>query len=119
MNNEDFDLEKFVDMFDTAMNSDNPTVQKCFNNLLMVISLAHAHEEIKPHPGPLRKLITDVSSLTTKVESLEHTIQILKSDIMVNNSSKYNNMQHTPYHVGDITYTSTSTSPIIGGIFKH
>jgi hypothetical protein len=39
---EEIDLEKFVDMFDTAMNSDNPAVKRCFNNLLMVVALAHA-----------------------------------------------------------------------------
>lgn len=71
MNNKEFDLEQFVDMFDTAMNSDNPTVQKCFNNLLMVVALAHAEDKEK-HIGPLRKLVEDVKDLQKRMSYIEH-----------------------------------------------
>ena len=78
MNNKDFDLEQFVDMFDTAMNSDNPTVQKCFKNLLMVVALAHAEDKEK-HIGPLRKLVNDVDRLNDRITSLEFVLQSMKN----------------------------------------
>jgi len=74
MSNKEFDLEQFVDMFDTAMNSDNPTVQRCFNNLLMVVALAHAEDKEK-HIGPLRKLVTDVRELQDRLTIIESAIK--------------------------------------------
>jgi hypothetical protein len=73
MNNKEFDLEKFVDMFDTAMDSNNPTVQKCFNNLLMVVALAHAEDKEK-HIGPLRKLVDEIKDLQNRMSYIEHSL---------------------------------------------
>jgi hypothetical protein len=65
----DFDLETFVDLFDTAMTSTNPAVQKAFKNLLMVSAIVHAKEE--GLRGPLRKLIEDVKGLERRLTNLE------------------------------------------------
>ena len=32
----DFDLETFIDLFDTAMTSDNPAVKKALKNLILI-----------------------------------------------------------------------------------
>lgn len=73
-NNAEFDLELFVDMFDTALASDNPTVKKCFNNLLMVVSLVHAEDKDDQLIGPLRKLVNDVENLTSRIICIENII---------------------------------------------
>lgn len=66
----DIDLEVFVDMFDTAMNSENPAVKKCFNNLLLVVALAHTSDGTKNDIGPLRSLVNRVSALERNAELL-------------------------------------------------
>jgi hypothetical protein len=67
---EEIDLERFVELFDTAMNSENPAVQKCFNNLMLVVALVHA-EDKTPSIGPLRKLVTEVRELQQRVYRIE------------------------------------------------
>jgi hypothetical protein len=67
---EDMDLRTFVELFDTAMTSTNPTVKKCFHNLLMLAALVHAEETDDHKKGPLGKLIDEVDQLHKKVEAL-------------------------------------------------
>lgn len=67
---EDFDLERFVNLFDTAMSSDNPTVRKAFKNLMMVSALVESENQ-DPKIGPLRGLLKSVENLQQRVSSLE------------------------------------------------
>lgn len=69
MNNEDFDLEKFIDLFDTAMSSDNPTVKRAFKNLMLVAALADSENENTN--GPLRDLVEKVKSLEGRIAAIE------------------------------------------------
>ena len=98
---EDFDLETFVDLFDTAMSSDNPTVKKSFKNLLMVAALTE--NENKIIVGPLRSLLKTVETLQQKVATLE--------------TSQYkNNMNNMNTVYGPVTtvgtpYTTTNPMP--------
>lgn len=100
----ELDLDRFVDMFDTAMNSDNPTVKKCFNNLLIVIALAHA-ENNEVEKGPLRTLVDQVEHLTTRIIDLERSILIMR-DASGPAGTPYTFSTSTPY---------TSTSIWMGG----
>jgi hypothetical protein len=69
----DFDLETFVDLFDTAMTSDNPAVQKAFKNLLMITAIVHAKQEGLQSPqGPLRRLVDDIHNLNRRLTDLEN-----------------------------------------------
>lgn len=69
----DFDLETFVDLFDTAMTSDNPAVQKAFKNLLMVTAIVHAKQDGLQSPqGPLRRLVDDIRNLNRRIGNLEN-----------------------------------------------
>lgn len=69
---EDIDLETFVDLFDTAMCSDNPTIQRALKNLVLISAIVNA----KNHPdelrkGPLRKLVDDITSIRKRLDQLE------------------------------------------------
>ena len=69
----DFDLEKFVDLFDTAMSSDNPTVQRALRNLLMIAAMVdseNASETVRQ--GPLRRLIEDQKNIVRRLQDLEN-----------------------------------------------
>lgn len=70
----DFDLERFVDLFDTAMSSDNPTVQRAFKNLLLVASIVNAEDpDAGMRQGPLRRVIEDQRNMLRRLVAVEDT----------------------------------------------
>lgn len=77
---EDFDLDKFVELFDKAMTSDNPTVRKAFKNLLMVAALVDSEAETRKI-GPLENLVKSMRNLEQKVTQLEMASYMYKNTI--------------------------------------
>ncbi len=79
----DFDLETFVDLFDTAMTSDNPAVRKAFKNLLLISAIVNSeHSNSGLRRGPLRRLVEDIQHLNRRINTLEtsknpHNVPIL------------------------------------------
>lgn len=73
---EDTDLKSFVELFDTAMTSKNPAVQKCFRNLLMVASLVHAEENNNHKAGPLKKLFEELRTIRDKMELFQSSMKL-------------------------------------------
>jgi hypothetical protein len=67
----DFDLETFIDLFDTAMTSDNPAVKKALKNLILISTLVDAKSDYGSRHGPLRRLVEDVKHLNQRLTSLE------------------------------------------------
>ena len=68
----DFDLEAFVDLFDTAMNSDNPAVQRALKNLILVSAIVNAQENPEGlRKGPLRRMVDDVNNIVKRLNNLE------------------------------------------------
>lgn len=75
----DFDLERFVELFDECMTSTNPSVQKAFKNLLLVASIANSDTRNAPVTrGPLRRLVDDVYHLNRRVTILEDELRTEK-----------------------------------------
>ena len=69
----DFDLETFVDLFDTAMSSDNPAVQKALRNLIMISAIVNAEDkESGMRQGPLRRVLEDQKNIIRRLENLEN-----------------------------------------------
>lgn len=94
MNDKEFDIEKFIELFDTAMTSDNPTVRRAFKNLLIVAALVDS-ETAPRSTGPLRGLYNQIDELRNRISKIE--------------MSKYSN---TPYGTINTvgTYPSTNTT---------
>jgi hypothetical protein len=67
----DFDLETFVDLFDTAMSSDNPAVKRALKNLILISALVDAKSEHEIRVGPLRRLVEDIKHLNQRLQTLE------------------------------------------------
>ena len=80
MEQDDFNLEQFVDLFDTAMSSDNPTVRRAFKNLMLVAALADSENENKT--GPLRNLVEKVKSLEGRISAVEWKTNINSGTIV-------------------------------------
>ena len=67
----DFDLETFIDLFDTAMTSDNPAVKKALKNLILISTLVDAKSDYVSRHGPLRRLVEDIKHLNQRLQTLE------------------------------------------------
>lgn len=69
----DFDLETFVDLFDTAMSSDNPAVKKALRNLIMISAIVNAENaDATMRKGPLRRVIDDQNNIIRRLDRIEN-----------------------------------------------
>ena len=69
----DFDLDRFVDLFDEAMTSKDPRVIETLRNLMMIVTLTRP-ETYNRHDrksGPLRRLFEDMRDLNRRICHLE------------------------------------------------
>lgn len=69
---DDVDLETLIDLFDTALTSNNPAMKKAIKNLLLVATLIDS--ELTPEQrvrGPLRQALEDMRNLTRRMDRLE------------------------------------------------
>ena len=71
----DFDLERFVDMFDEAMTSKDPRVIDTLRSLMMIVTLTKPESRDSGlhdrNRGPLRRLYEDVNHLNRRLHDLE------------------------------------------------
>lgn len=70
----DFDLERFVDLFDEAMTSKDPRVVETLRNLLMIVALTRPETgtvSIDRDKGPLRRLFDDMHNLNRRMNRME------------------------------------------------
>lgn len=102
----DFDLEKFVDLFDTAMSSDNPAVQRALRNLLMIAAMVDA-ESPATQAGPLRRLVEDIKNLNSRLNNVE-MIQRQPSSYPSSTPGSIPAVGIWPY-TGPYPYTTTTT----------
>jgi len=75
----DFDLERFVDMFDEAMTSQDPRVIDTLRSLMMIVTLTRPESRDSGlhdrNSGPLRRLYDDVHNLNRRLHRLEDELQ--------------------------------------------
>lgn len=67
----DFDLEAFIDLFDEAVTSDDPSVQKTLQHLMVIAALARNHDGHSERKGPLRRMYEDLNHINRRLERLE------------------------------------------------
>jgi len=74
----DFDLERFVDMFDEALTSQDPRVIKTLRDLMMIVALTRP-ESRNPmrdrERGPLRRLYEDMNHLNRRLHEVEDSLR--------------------------------------------
>ena len=73
----DFDLERFINLFDEAMTSKDPRVVETLRNLLMIVALTRPEtsEPFTNRRGPLRRLFDDVNNLTSRLHRMEEELR--------------------------------------------
>ena len=69
----DFDLERFVDMFDEALTSQDPRVMDALRSLMMIVTLTRPESktEHSRRDGPLRRLFEDMNHLNRRMHDME------------------------------------------------
>ena len=69
----DFDLDRFIDLFDEAMTSKDPRVVETLRNLLMIVTLTRpeTYNKHDRRAGPLRRLFEDMHDLNRRVNRME------------------------------------------------
>lgn len=71
----DFDLERFVDMFDEAMTSSDPRVVRALRDLMMMVTLTRPESRdsgpVDRQRGPLRRLYEDIYHLNNRLGRVE------------------------------------------------
>jgi len=84
----DYDLERFVEMFDQAMTSDDPRIKNALRQLMMMVILTdtnnHEGEQKIKHHGPLRRMQEDLRDQFRWVQRLEREVETLKNQMMYN-----------------------------------
>jgi hypothetical protein len=76
----DFDLERFIDMFDTAMTSEDPRVIETLRKLLMIVALTapESNNEHGRNYGPLRRMFDDMHNLNRSIGRLQDEINDIR-----------------------------------------
>ncbi len=69
----DFDLDRFVDLFDEALTSTDPRVVETLRKLMMIVTLTRpeSSQSWNHHRGPLRRMMEDINHLHRRIETLE------------------------------------------------
>ena len=70
----DFDLDRFIDMFDEAMTSKDPRVIETLRSLMMIVTLTRPEAKnpmTDRNAGPLRRLFEDMNHLHRRVSRME------------------------------------------------
>ena len=75
----DFDLERFVDMFDEALTSQDPRVIDALRGLMMMVTLTRPEikTEHSRNNGPLRRLFEDMNHLNRRMHDMEDKVNAM------------------------------------------
>lgn len=77
---EDFDLERFIDMFDQALTSNDERVINALRSLMMMVILTNPEDSQKRAVGPLKRMVEDQNHLFRRLEQIETQIRSLQNE---------------------------------------
>ena len=92
----DFDLDRFINMFDEALTSQDPRVIDALRGLLMIVTLTRPEAKTgidNQYRGPLRRLVDDVANLNRRLGAVEN--RVLRERDLAISLDKYNNTPKT------------------------
>ena len=92
----DFDLDRFINMFDEALTSQDPRVIDALRGLLMIVTLTQPEAKTgidNQQRGPLRRLVDDVANLNRRLGAVEN--RVLAASAQGVPADKYRNSPKT------------------------
>jgi len=94
----DFDLERFVDMFDEALTSQDPRVVNALRSLMMMVTLTRPESRDSGlhdcNHGPLRRLFEDMNHLNRRLHDMEEKINSIRFRERDQDTEKYRYEQY-------------------------
>lgn len=90
----DFDLDRFIRMFDEALTSEDPRVIDALRGLLMIVALTRPEARTSIERGPLRRLVDDVTNLNRRLGAVENRV-LEDRDRAISTTDKYRNTPKT------------------------
>lgn len=119
---EQFDITEFTKMFDAALASDNPAVQKALRNFMMVAAIVHAQEldAAERIMGPLETLVKKVGDLERMVYEI-HTKQMTQDSYKdyYGNNPTWIATKGTSYTYKPYSNSSASSSTSFADKFEY
>jgi hypothetical protein len=104
MGQAEFDLQRVMDLFDTALISKDERVVNALRNLLMIVALTNPEDaDAKGDIGPLRAMERDLDAVHSRIRGLEDQVRHITDALSRNETAtrSYNsyNWQHAvdPY----------------------
>jgi hypothetical protein len=110
----DFDLEAFIELFDEALTSDDPSVQKTLQHLMVIAALARNHSRHNERIGPLRQLFDDQRNIIRRLDRLESDQQ--NKQVYPGGGLGGGNVPLGPYYPSQVPNTTTQWPPNPGTI---
>lgn len=83
----DYDLERFVEMFDQALTSNDPRVKNALRQLMMIVVLTDTEDyegQARSKHGPLRRMQEDMRDQFRWIQRIEQEIEKIKQSITYN-----------------------------------
>ena len=82
----DYDLERFIEIFDDALTSDDPRVKNALRQLMMMVILTSTEPQdrvqVNSHrEGPLRRMQEDLRDMATRMHMFDEKIRRLENDL--------------------------------------
>ena len=93
----DYELERFIEMFDYAITTDDIRVKNALRQLMMMVILtSNEHEDDnrdRRHRGPLRRMQQDLGDLARTTMRLSEEMQSIKNQLDLLRSQSYTQAQ--------------------------
>jgi hypothetical protein len=89
---DDFDLERFVDMFDEAMTSNDPRVIETLRRLMMIVVMTRPEDKdhfVERKTGPLRQMYDDVRGCHRRISDIEDALLSMSRQMQASNNYEY------------------------------
>lgn len=67
----DFDLERFMELFDEALTSNDPRIKTALGHLMTITAMCIDHSTPNMRVGPLRRMYEDNRDILRRIERLE------------------------------------------------
>ena len=107
----ELDLQRAMDLFDTALTSKDERVVNALRSLLMIVALTNPEGESDRDTGPLRQMERDINSLHSRIRSLEenlkHIAEVLNRDDSITRAYRREAMR--PYDTNPWNITASDS----------
>lgn len=111
----DYDLERFTEMFDQALTSDDPRVKNALRQLMMVVILTdttdHEDKQRSKH-GPLRRMQEDMREQFRWIQRLEQEVEIVKKQLSYHEMQRQHGAGYRAQDYG-LKYTDSTSGQMV------